>query len=107
MSKPLRLALAQVNATVGDIAGNVRKVLSACGRAREGGANLVVFPEIVLPGYPPEDRLLRASFVAENPAPWRAGAASPPALPRVAGCAARAVAPRCGPGALVWGRALP
>ena len=71
MSKPLRLALAQVNATVGDIAGNVRKVLSACGRAREAGADLVVFPEMVLPGYPPEDLLLRASFVEENLAAWR------------------------------------
>ncbi len=71
MSKPLRLALAQVNATVGDIAGNVRKVLSACDRARETGANLVVFPEMVLPGYPPEDLLLRASFVEENLAAWR------------------------------------
>ena len=71
MSKPFRLALAQVNATVGDIAGNVRKVLSACGRAREAGADLVVFPEMVLPGYPPEDLLLRASFVEENLAAWR------------------------------------
>ncbi|HEX2709418.1 MAG TPA: nitrilase-related carbon-nitrogen hydrolase, partial [Candidatus Deferrimicrobium sp.] len=76
MSKPLRLALAQVNATVGDIAGNVRKVLSACGRAREAGANLVVFPEMVLPGYPPEDLLLRASFVEENLAAWREVAGS-------------------------------
>lgn len=71
MSKPLLLALAQVNATVGDIAGNVRKVLSACGRAREAGADLVVFPEMVLPGYPPEDLLMRASFVEENLAAWR------------------------------------
>ncbi len=71
MSKPLRLALAQVNATVGDIAGNVRKVLSACGRAREAGADLVVFPEMVLPGYPPEDLLLRSSFIEENLAAWR------------------------------------
>ena len=76
MSMPLRLALAQVNATVGDIAGNVRKVLSVCARAREAGANLVVFPEMVLPGYPPEDLLLRASFVEENLAAWREVAGS-------------------------------
>ncbi|HEY5461460.1 MAG TPA: NAD+ synthase [Deferrimonas sp.] len=85
MSKPLRLALAQVNATVGDIAGNVRKVLSACGRAREAGANLVVFPEMVLPGYPPEDLLLRASFVEENLAAWREVAGSARGVTVVAG----------------------
>ena len=76
MSQPLRLALAQVNATVGDIAGNVRTVLAACGRARDAGAHLVVFPEMVLPGYPPEDLLLRASFVEKNLAAWREVAGS-------------------------------
>ena len=85
MSKPLRLALAQVNATVGDISGNVRKVLSACGRAREAGANLVVFPEMVLPGYPPEDLLLRASFVEENLAAWREVAGNSRGVTVVAG----------------------
>jgi NAD+ synthase (glutamine-hydrolysing) len=85
MSKPLRLALAQVNSTVGDIAGNVRKVLSTCGRAREAGANLVVFPEMVLPGYPPEDLLLRASFVEENLAAWREVAGSARGVTVVAG----------------------
>jgi NAD+ synthase (glutamine-hydrolysing) len=85
MSKPLRLALAQVNATVGDIAGNVRKVLSSCARAREAGANLVVFPEMVLPGYPPEDLLLRASFVEENLAAWREVAGSARGMTVVAG----------------------
>jgi len=85
MNKPLRLALAQVNATVGDIAGNVQKVLSACGRAREAGAALVVFPEMVLPGYPPEDLLLRASFVEENLAAWREVARSVRGVTVVAG----------------------
>ncbi len=85
MSKPLRLALAQVNATVGDIAGNVRKVLSACGRAREAGADLVVFPEMVLPGYPPEDLLLRVSFVEENLAAWREVAGNTRGVTVVAG----------------------
>ncbi|HEX8043066.1 NAD+ synthase [Candidatus Deferrimicrobium sp.] len=85
MSKPFRLALAQVNATVGDIAGNVRKVLSACDHAREAGANLVVLPEMVLPGYPPEDLLLRASFVEENLAAWREVAENARGLTVVAG----------------------
>jgi NAD+ synthetase len=71
MTAPLRLALAQVNATVGDIAGNVRKILSACDRAREADARLVVFPELAVTGYPPEDLLLRASFLSENLAAWR------------------------------------
>ncbi|HEU4949547.1 MAG TPA: NAD+ synthase, partial [Candidatus Deferrimicrobiaceae bacterium] len=85
MTHPLRLALGQVNATVGDIAGNVRKVLSACGRAREAGAQLVVFPEMVLPGYPPEDLLLRPSFVEENLAAWKEVAASVRGVTVVAG----------------------
>jgi NAD+ synthase (glutamine-hydrolysing) len=85
MSKPLRLALAQINVTVGDIAGNVRKVLSSCGRAREAGAQLVVFPEMVLTGYPPEDLLLRASFVEENLAAWREVAGSTGDMTVVAG----------------------
>ncbi len=67
----LRLALAQVNATVGDVKGNVRKVLSACARAREADADLVVFPEMAIPGYPPEDLLLRSSFIDENLAGWK------------------------------------
>ncbi|RJP25746.1 MAG: NAD+ synthase [Deltaproteobacteria bacterium] len=71
MSKPLRLALAQINTTVGDIPGNARKILSWCARAREAGADLVVFPEMAIPGYPPEDLLLRTSFVDRNLAAWR------------------------------------
>jgi len=87
MTKPLRLALAQVNATVGDIAGNVRKILSFCDKAREAGAHLVVFPEMAIPGYPPEDLLLRASFVEENLAAWRDVAGSVRGVTAVAGFA--------------------
>jgi NAD+ synthase (glutamine-hydrolysing) len=89
MTAPLRLALAQVNATVGDIAGNVRKVLSACGRAKEAGARLVVFPEMVVTGYPPEDLLLRASFLEENLAGWREVAAGVRGITAVVGFADR------------------
>ena len=70
MSQPLRLALAQINTTVGDIPGNARKILSTCARAREAKAELVVFPELAIPGYPPEDLLLRSSFVERNVAAW-------------------------------------
>jgi len=69
--KPLRIALAQINTTVGDIAGNARKILDYVERSREAGAALVVFPELAIPGYPPEDLLLRASFIEENRSAWR------------------------------------
>src|ERR1700677_1552878 len=59
----LRIALAQVNPTVGDLEGNARLVVEWTGRAPEAGASLVVFPEMMLTGYPVEDLALRASFV--------------------------------------------
>src|SRR3954466_2336367 len=59
----LRVALAQINATVGDIRGNARKISDDIARARDEGAALVVFPELALTGYPPEDLLLKTSFL--------------------------------------------
>jgi NAD+ synthase (glutamine-hydrolysing) len=59
----LRVALAQVNPTVGDIRGNARMIAENIARAREGGAALVVFPELTLSGYPPEDLVLKTSFL--------------------------------------------
>jgi NAD+ synthase (glutamine-hydrolysing) len=59
----LRIALAQVNPTVGDLEGNARLVVEWTRRAAEAGAGLVVFPEMMLTGYPVEDLALRASFV--------------------------------------------
>jgi NAD+ synthase (glutamine-hydrolysing) len=61
----LRVALAQINPTVGDIRGNVRKIAEHTGAAREQGAALVVFPELTVSGYPPEDLLLKTSFLDE------------------------------------------
>jgi NAD+ synthase (glutamine-hydrolysing) len=58
----LRLALAQVNATVGDISGNAELVVEHTRRAAEAGAQLVAFPEMMLTGYPVEDLALRTSF---------------------------------------------
>jgi NAD+ synthase (glutamine-hydrolysing) len=63
---PLRIALAQANLTVGDIAGNIRKIVSFTERARAVHADVVVFPELAIPGYPPEDLLLKPSFIAAN-----------------------------------------
>ncbi|MBB5156173.1 NAD+ synthase [Saccharopolyspora phatthalungensis] len=62
----LRIALAQVNACVGDIAGNGSMVLDWTRRAVQDGAHLVVFPEMMLSGYPVEDLALRKSFAAAN-----------------------------------------
>ena len=63
--EPLRCALAQINTTVGDIAGNADKIASATVQARERGAALVLFPELALTGYPPEDLLLKPHFLDE------------------------------------------
>jgi NAD+ synthase (glutamine-hydrolysing) len=60
------VALAQVNVTVGDVNGNVTKILDALEQARAVGADVVAFPELCVPGYPPEDLLLKPRFVAEN-----------------------------------------
>src|SRR3954470_12737955 len=60
---PLRLALAQINPTVGDLEGNAAKISSYIERARDEGAELVVLPELVLTGYPPEDLLLKEHFL--------------------------------------------
>jgi NAD+ synthase (glutamine-hydrolysing) len=62
----LRIALAQINPTVGDLAGNEKRILADISRAREAEADIVAFPELVVPGYPPEDLLLQPSFVAAN-----------------------------------------
>jgi len=59
----LRIALAQINTTVGDLAGNRDKILSRLAEARQAGVELVVFPELAITGYPPEDLLLKPDFV--------------------------------------------
>jgi NAD+ synthase (glutamine-hydrolysing) len=59
----MRLALAQINPTVGDVEGNAELISDAIGRAREAGAHLAVLPELCLSGYPPEDLLLRDDFL--------------------------------------------
>jgi NAD+ synthase (glutamine-hydrolysing) len=63
---PLRVALAQINVTVGDLEGNTRKILASMRLAHEARAHIVCVPELALPGYPPEDLLLKPGFVAAN-----------------------------------------
>ena len=62
----IRLALSQINVTVGDLAGNRDKILDHIHRARGLGAHIVVFPELAIPGYPPEDLLFKPRFIQSN-----------------------------------------
>ncbi len=62
----LRLAAAQLNTVVGDLSGNVERVLAALAAAEAAGADLCVVPELAIPGYPPEDLLLKPGFIADN-----------------------------------------
>ncbi len=62
----MRVAIAQINPTVGDIRGNARKIIDYLRLAKRREADIVVFPELALTGYPPEDLLLKPSFIQEN-----------------------------------------
>ena len=68
--KRLRVAIAQFNAHVGDLAGNAARILALAGQARAAGADVLLTPELALSGYPPEDLLMRPDF-------YRACAAQP------------------------------
>ena len=62
----LRVALAQINTTVGDFDGNFTKIIHAIREAKSRGAQLLIFPELTLTGYPPEDLLFKSSFISKN-----------------------------------------
>jgi NAD+ synthase (glutamine-hydrolysing) len=62
----VRIALGQINTTVGDLDGNVDTMSAWAARATEAGADLICFPELAITGYPPEDLVLRRTFVDEN-----------------------------------------
>ena len=83
--RSLRVALAQVNPTVGDLEGNRARILEYVERAREAGADLVAFPELALTGYPPEDLLLKPSFIRDNLASLRAIASQTRGITAVVG----------------------
>lgn len=64
--RTLRIGLAQINPTVGDLQGNRQKILDYISRARKLGVDLVAFPELAITGYPPEDLLLKPDFIQAN-----------------------------------------
>ena len=82
----MKIALAQINPTVGDFAGNTKKILEYAARAGDLGADLVVFPELAVCGYPPADLLEKAVFIARAEqvvtelAGWTAGSGRPAIL---------------------------
>ena len=62
----LRIALAQLNPIVGDLDGNVAKIIAAYDEADAAGCDLVAFPELAITGYPPEDLVLKPGFVQQT-----------------------------------------
>ncbi len=62
----IRVALAQINSTVGDFEGNTARIIEATHEAVSRGADIILFPELAISGYPPEDLLLRPRFIREN-----------------------------------------
>src|SRR4029450_12420234 len=107
----MRIALAQINPVVGDLDGNRERILARLGEARDAGADLALFPELAVTGYPPEDLLLRAGVLRAG------GGRPPPAPPPPSPPSSPCPAPRrrpccCGPGscarrARAWTRSRP
>ena len=64
--KNLRIALGQINTRVGDLSGNVERIAAVYEIAEDAGCDVALFPELVLPGYPPEDLLIRPGFLEDN-----------------------------------------
>ncbi len=77
----MKIALAQINPTVGDFRGNTAKIVEFAGRAAAGGADLAVFSELAICGYPPADLLEKSSFVARAGEAMQEVAAATPSLP--------------------------
>ncbi len=81
----LKIAIAQINCTVGDLAGNAERIIAAARAAQKLGADLLLTPELALCGYPAEDLLLREDFYRANFAELQKLAAAVPGLPMVVG----------------------
>ncbi|MHC4516832.1 MAG: NAD+ synthase [Planctomycetota bacterium] len=86
----MKIGICQINTTVGDFAGNRRRIEEAARQAHQQGAQLAVFPELVLCGYPPEDLLLKEAFTeAHDRCLAELAANLPPDLPALVGCLTR------------------
>src|ERR1700680_242854 len=81
----MRLALAQINSVVGDLDGNARRILERLDEARDANADLVLFPELAVTGYPPEDLLLRPAFIRAARRSVEALAAASPGIVALVG----------------------
>ena len=64
--RTLRVGIAQINPTVGDLSGNTRKIVQFIDQAKSLGVDLLAFPELAITGYPPEDLLLKSQFITQN-----------------------------------------
>lgn len=64
--RTFRLALAQTNSSVGDFPGNTKKIVDCIRTARDNHADMIAFPELAIPGYPPEDLILKPQFIEKN-----------------------------------------
>jgi NAD+ synthase (glutamine-hydrolysing) len=71
MVKSWRVAVAQINCTVGDLKGNCAKIIEYTKKAKDSGVDIVTFPELAITGYPPEDLLLKPKFIEDNIAALR------------------------------------
>src|SRR5262245_14258486 len=85
----MRVALAQMNPTVGDIVANSRKIMDFAQRAASAGANFVIFPELSIIGYPPKDLLLKPQFIDDNTRAVQTIASSVKGVDLIVGYAAR------------------
>ncbi|OGO30090.1 MAG: NAD+ synthase [Chloroflexi bacterium RBG_16_56_11] len=65
-TRRLRIGMAQINTTVGDFTGNIKRILKTIEEARSSGVDLLTFPELAVCGYPPEDLLFKPQFIADN-----------------------------------------
>jgi NAD+ synthetase len=81
----MKIALAQINTTVGDFAGNIDRIVKYAQRARERGADLVVFPELALCGYPPRDLVERPGFICKSESEMERLAGLLPPIPTLVG----------------------
>jgi NAD+ synthase (glutamine-hydrolysing) len=93
----LRIALCQLNATVGDLAGNAERIRAGIAAARDAEAQLVLFPELAVTGYPPEDLLLREHFLSDTDAHLQAIAATATGIVAIVGFPERIAGARRAP----------